>query len=44
VEQGWNRIRFLEEVCQKAGLPPGTWKAGAGLHRFTAEVFQEGEA
>lgn len=40
-EHGWDRPRFLQELCKKAGLPPDAWKAGAALHRFTAQVFQE---
>ncbi len=41
VEQGWDRMQFLQEVCKKAGLPRDAWRAGAILHRFTAQVFQE---
>jgi AmmeMemoRadiSam system protein B/AmmeMemoRadiSam system protein A len=41
VEQGWNRATFLEELCQKAGLPPGCWQEGAGIYAFTAVVFGE---
>ncbi len=41
-EQGWDRDQFLQQVCQKAGLPPNTWKKKeAVLYRFTAEVFGE---
>jgi len=39
VEYRWNRERFLEETCRKAGLPAAAWKQGATIHRFTAEVF-----
>jgi len=39
IECGWNRERFLEEVCKKAGLPPDDWKDGATIHCFTAFVF-----
>ena len=38
-EYGWDRDRFLEETCQKAGLPPDMWKRGATVEAFTAEVF-----
>ena len=31
--------RFLEEVCQKAGLPPDEWKDGATIYCFRAFVF-----
>ena len=41
-EMKWNREEFLEGLCQKAGLPPGSWKEkGAELYRFTAQVFGE---
>ena len=41
VEQGWDRETFLNQVCVKAGLPPGAWRRGAELKGFTAEVFGE---
>ena len=40
-EQGWDRIRFLEETCRKAGLPRDAWKSGADISIFEAEVFGE---
>jgi AmmeMemoRadiSam system protein A len=39
VEQGWDRITFLEQTCRKAGLPADEWKNGATIETFTAEVF-----
>jgi len=39
VEHGWNRLTFIEQTCQKAGLPRDAWKNGATLEAFTAEVF-----
>jgi AmmeMemoRadiSam system protein A len=39
VEQKWDRKRYLEAICQKAGLPPGAWKKGAELFVFEAIVF-----
>ena len=37
VELGWDKTRFLEEVCRKAGLPPDTWRdPGATVFRFSA--------
>jgi AmmeMemoRadiSam system protein A len=39
VEQGWDRITFLEQTCRKAGLPADGWKNGATIETFTAEVF-----
>ena len=40
---GWDRERFLDEVCLKAGLAPDAWRApGTVVESFTAEVFAEG--
>ena len=42
VEQGWNLDEYLEYICVKAGLPPGSWEApDAQLSTFTAIVFGE---
>jgi AmmeMemoRadiSam system protein A len=42
VEQGWDRDKFLEGICRKAGLPDGAWKnPDAELYRFSAQVFGE---
>jgi len=30
---------FLSQTCLKAGLPPDAWKRGAGIYKFSAEVF-----
>ena len=38
---GWDRERFLEETCKKAGLRAGEWKQGAAIHCFSAFVFGE---
>ncbi|MCL1926589.1 MAG: AmmeMemoRadiSam system protein A [Syntrophorhabdaceae bacterium] len=43
VDLGWDREKFLDQVCVKAGLPPGAWRRGAELKGFTAEVFGERE-
>lgn len=40
-ELGWDRERFLEETCAKAGLERDAWKRGAKLEAFTAFVFSE---
>jgi len=41
-ERGWDREAFLDHLCLKAGVPPGTWRrSDACLERFTAEVFGE---
>lgn len=42
VEQGWDLDEYLDYICTKAGLPPGSYKApGASLSTFTAIVFSE---
>ena len=41
VEWNWDRERFLEETCVKAGLPPDDWKHGARLQAFTAQILEE---
>ena len=42
VEQGWNLDEYLDYICIKAGLPPGSYEApGAELYTFTAVVFGE---
>jgi AmmeMemoRadiSam system protein A len=43
VEHGWDRLTFIEQTCQKAGLPRDAWKNGATLEVFTAEVFGDRE-
>ena len=40
-ERGWGRETFLEALCDKAGLPPGSWKHGATLQRFSALIFEK---
>jgi AmmeMemoRadiSam system protein A len=43
-ERGWDRERFLDETCRKAGLPPQTWRSGdCDVLAFTAVVFSEEE-
>jgi len=42
VEQHWDRARFLEETCFKAGMSPDCWKdQETDIFRFTAVVFGE---
>jgi AmmeMemoRadiSam system protein A len=42
VEWNWSREEFLDSVCRKAGLPPGTWRdADAELLSFECEVWSE---
>lgn len=44
VEWNWSREAYLEHLCRKAGLPPGSWKApDAELFTFEALVFGEGK-
>lgn len=43
VEHRWDRRTFLEETCNKAGLPPNAWEHGARVEAFTAEVFSDRE-
>lgn len=38
---GWDRQRYLDELCRKAHMEPEAWKHGASLQAFTAEVFGE---
>jgi uncharacterized protein (TIGR00296 family) len=41
-EWGWNVTQFLEQTCQKAGLPKDAWKAdGVVLKSFEAQIFKE---
>ena len=41
-EWGFDRERFLAEVCRKAGLSPDAWReSGARIWAFQAEVFGE---
>lgn len=41
LEYGWTREEFLRHGCLKAGLPPDTWKKGARIEVFEAQVFSE---
>ncbi|MEW6186995.1 MAG: AmmeMemoRadiSam system protein B [Thermodesulfobacteriota bacterium] len=39
-EYGWDRRTFLEQTCQKAGLPKEAWKdKKTKIYIFSAEVF-----
>ncbi len=37
--KGWGPERELEELCKVAALPAGSWKQGARLEVFTADVI-----
>lgn len=39
-EWGWDRTRFLEQTCLKAGLEKDAWRS-ARIRIFTAQVFSE---
>ena len=42
IENGWDKPKFLEELCIKAGVSTDKWKdEKAVLQRFTAQVFNE---
>jgi MEMO1 family protein len=44
VEERWDRQRFLEETCAKAGMRSGCWKdENTDIFMFTAVVFGENE-
>jgi AmmeMemoRadiSam system protein A len=38
---GWNRERFLQETCKKAGLKAEDWRQDATIQSFDALVFNE---
>jgi AmmeMemoRadiSam system protein A len=41
-EQGWGRTQLLDNLAQKAGLPPSAWRdKNAKLLTFRADVFDE---
>ncbi len=42
VEWNWDVAEFLENLCHKAGLPPGSHlQPGATLLKFSADIFSE---
>jgi AmmeMemoRadiSam system protein A len=42
IENGWDRLTFLDQTCRKAGLPLGTWRnPRVELLAFAAIVFGE---
>ncbi len=43
VEYGWDRDEFLDHTCSKAGLPVDSWRKGATIEIFSAEVFSESD-
>jgi AmmeMemoRadiSam system protein A len=41
VEWSWDRERFLDETCIKAGLPADAWRRGARIRGFTTCIFAD---
>jgi AmmeMemoRadiSam system protein A len=41
VHWNWDRERFLNETCRKAGMHETAWRHGARIQAFTAQVFAE---
>ena len=41
VEWKWDRERFLEETCHKAGLPRNAWQRGARIQAFSVQIIAE---
>jgi len=40
VEQNWNRLTFLEQICYKAGLDKDAWKEkGTEIYSFSAQII-----
>jgi AmmeMemoRadiSam system protein A len=37
----WDREKFLDETCVKAGLSAEAWRQGARIQVFTAQIFAE---
>ena len=43
-QKWWDKETFLQQVCNKAGLPSDAYKdKGANLYRFSAIVFSESD-
>ncbi len=44
VEYGWDRLQFLEQTCNKAGLQPDAWKEKqTEIFIFQAEIFGDSQ-
>ena len=39
-ERNWDTETFLENLCYKAGLPPGSWRTAEKLLSFTTQVIE----
>lgn len=45
VERKWDAMRFLEETCEKAGLPRNAWESSSTkIFAFSAEIFSEADS
>jgi AmmeMemoRadiSam system protein B/AmmeMemoRadiSam system protein A len=42
-EYGWDRYQFLDHTCIKANLPKGSWREGATIQIFSAQIFNEAD-
>jgi hypothetical protein len=40
-EYNFDAEEFLSHTCMKAGLPPDCWLAGAEIHVFEGQIFEE---
>jgi uncharacterized protein (TIGR00296 family) len=40
IDNGWDRVTYLQQACLKAGLPKDAWRSGAEIFVFEAQVFQ----
>ncbi|MCD6379444.1 AMMECR1 family protein, partial [bacterium] len=44
IEWGWDREKFLNQTCLKAGLPEDAWKSpDTKIEVFSANIFSEKE-
>ena len=42
IKNGWDPLRYLDELCKKAGLHAGRWEyKGVIISSFQAQVFEE---
>jgi len=42
-ENGFTREEFLSQACIKAGLDPDSWRQGARIHIFEADIITESD-
>lgn len=41
IEEGWDRVTLMRNLCLKAGLPSDAWKSGADFYTFRSVHFRE---